>query len=145
MSDYASDYEPVMQALFDLLADGDYATASRRLQHWSQVEEQPALFLRRTGVIYQTDMLMTMRTLVCEAWIYCNTGRDPDASPDETLTRLEAALLAKLAPDCRDDDEARFTLGGQVYHCRVEGRSDMSPGDQAGQAIMRVPILITLP
>lgn len=141
-----SDYEPVMQALFaQVTSGGEFVTAGRRMKHWSQVAEQPALFLRRTGVIYNTDMLMTIRTLVCEVWIYCNAGQDPDAEPDATLTGLETAVLAKLAPDCHDDDEARFTLGGLVYHCRPDGRSDMSPGDQAGQAVMRIPILITLP
>jgi len=142
----SGDFEPVMQALFSQLTGAaTFATTGRRVQHWTQVSEQPALFLRRTGVMYDYQGLLPIRTLVCEAWIYCNVGQDPDANPDATLTDLEASVLARLAPDVRDDDEARFTLGGLVYWCRVEGRSDISPGDQGGQAIARIPILITLP
>lgn len=142
----SGDFEPVMQSLFDLLiSDGDFVTTGRRLKHWSQVSEQPALFLRRTGTVYESQNLFTIRTMICEVWIYCNAGQDPDAAADETLTDLEAKVLAKLEPDALDDDEARFTLGGLVYWCRPEGRSDMAPGDQGGQAIARIPILITLP
>ena len=142
----SGDYETVMQALFEqLTGGGEFVTTGRRVRHWTEVNEQPALFLRRTGVVYDSQNLMTIRTLICEAWIYCNVGQDPDAAPDETLTELEGHVLDRLAPDVLDDDEARFTLGGLVYWCRPEGRSDMSPGDQGEQAIMRIPILITLP
>ncbi len=142
----SGEYEIVMQALFDQLTGGnDFATTGRRVKHWTETPEQPAFFLRRTGVMYDSQNLMTIRTLICEVWIYCNAGQDPDAAPDEALTELEATVLARLAPDVRDDDEARFTLDGLVYWCRPEGRSDMAPGDQGGQAIMRMPILITLP
>lgn len=142
----SSDYEIVMQALFtQLTAGGDFITTGRRVQHWSQVSEQPALFLRRTGVRYETQNLMTIRTLICEAWIYCNASQDPAAAADQELTEIEAKVLARLAPDVGDDDEARFTLDGLVYWCRVEGLSDMSPGDQGNQAIARIPILVTIP
>lgn len=142
----SSDYEIVMDALFaQLIGGGDFVTTGRRVLHWNQVSEQPALFLRRTGVLYQSQDLQVMRTLICEVWIYSKGGEDPDAAPDETLTDLEAKVLARLAPDVHDDDEARFTLGGLVYWCRVEGRSDMGPGDQAGQAVAKIPILVTLP
>lgn len=140
-----SDYEIVMDALFQqLIGGGDFATTGRRVKHWNQVSEQPAFFLRRTGVIYQYDGLMQIRTLVCEAWVYVKVP-DEDVAPDEVLTDIEAKVLARLAPDIHDDDEARFTLGGLVYWCRVEGRSDMGPGDQAGQAVAKIPILVTLP
>lgn len=141
-----SDYETVMDALYQqLIGGGDFITTGRRVKHWNQVSEQPALYLRRTGVLYASDDLMTVRTLICEAWIYCNAGQDPDAAADATLTDLEAKVLARLAPDVEDDDGARFTLGRLVYWCRPEGRSDVAPGDQGNQSILRLPILVTLP
>lgn len=141
----SSDYEIVMDALFQqLIGGGDFVTTGRRVQHWNQVSEQPAFFLRRTGVNYQYDGLLQIRTMICEAWIYVRVP-DHDVAADELLTELEAKILARLAPDIDDDDEARFTLGGLVYWCRVEGTSDMGPGDQAGQALARIPILVTLP
>ena len=121
-----------------------FQTTGRRVQHWTQVAAQPALFLRRIGVQDEAQEPYTVTTLNCEAWIYCNAGQDPDTAPDSALTCLEQMVRACLMPGIADD-EGRFTLGGLVYWCRVEGHSDISPGDQAGQAIARIPIRVTLP
>lgn len=122
-----------------------FLTTGRRVIHWTQVSDQPALFLRRTGVTDQADSLFTITTLECEIWIYCNAGQSPDIAPDEVLTGLETMVRSSLAADCHDDDGARFTLGGRVYWCRIEGHSDISPGDQGPQAIARIPLRITIP
>src|ERR1019366_3543005 len=105
----------------------------------------PALFLRRIGVTDENrdgDYLTT--TLECELWIYCNAGQDPDAAPDSDLTGLEQLVRDSFAPDTFDGGE-RFTLGGLVYWCRIEGRTDSLPGDQGSQAIAKIPVRITLP
>jgi hypothetical protein len=123
-----------------------FQTLGRRLQHWQKVTAQPALFLRRIGATdedaNQGGFIIT--TLECQAWIYCDAGKNPDLAPDTGLTALERLLRQTVAPDDPGGDP-RFTIGGQVYWCRVEGRTDSSSGDQAGQAIARIPLRITLP
>jgi hypothetical protein len=115
-----------------------------RLQHWTQTPSQPAFFLRRVGVTDQDlgDGLIAI-TLECEAWIYCNAGQNPNVSPGEALESLEQLVRASMGPD--DGDFSRFTLGGLVHWCRIEGTSDVSSGDQGPQAITRIPIRVTLP
>jgi hypothetical protein len=122
-----------------------FLTTGRRVIHWTQVAEQPALFLRRTGVHDedQGDGLI-MTTLDCEVWIYCNAGQNPDVAPDSVLTGLEQLIRTALQPGPADD-EGRYTLAGLAYWCRIEGKSDISPGDQGPQAIARIPVRITLP
>jgi len=138
-----SDFESVMVALLEHVQANvpQFVTTGRRVKHWTQVAEQPAFFLRRTGTFDHFNGSMPIVTMECEGWIYCNAGQDPDTAPDEALTLLEAALRDSFAPD----DAMRFTLGGLVYWCRIEGKSDISPGDQGPQAIARIPIRITLP
>ncbi|CAN5577017.1 hypothetical protein BH10PSE14_BH10PSE14_06740 [soil metagenome] len=122
-----------------------FLTTGRRVPHWNQVSDQPAFFLRRTGVTVQNDdNFMPIITIECEAWIYCNAGQDPTVAPDQVLTPLERMIRDSFVPDASYGDE-RFTLGGLVHWCRFEGRADISPGDQGPQAIARLPIRITLP
>jgi len=121
-----------------------FLTTGRRVPHWSQVSAQPALFLRRIGVTDEYDGLFSRTTLECEAWIYANAGKNPNATPDVTLANLEQLVRQSFAPD-GDYGDPRFTLGGLVYWCRIQGRGDSSPGDQGGQAISRIPVRITLP
>jgi hypothetical protein len=118
-----------------------FLTTGRRVQHWSQVSAQPALFLRRTGTVDDYSGEMPITTLECEVWIYSQAGKDPDAVPDEALSNLDQMVRAAFAAD----DDMRFTLGGLVYWARIEGKSDYSPGDQGGQGISRIPVRITLP
>ena len=136
-------FESVMEALLAHVAANvpDFVPTGRRVKHWSQVSEQPALFLRRTGALDHYNGSMPITTMDCEIWIYCNAGQNPDIAPDEVLTTLENQVRASLAPD----DQMRFTIGGLVYWCRIEGKSNISPGDQGPQAIARLPIRITLP
>lgn len=123
-----------------------FLTTGRRVPHWSQVKAQPALFLRRIGAVdeYDHDSFFSRTTLECEAWIYCNTGNDPLAAPDAGLTILEQLVRDSFAPDA-DYGDPRYTVGGLAYWCRIDGRTDSSPGDQGDQALARIPIKITLP
>lgn len=133
----------------DDVNDGEFTTGfltkSRRVRHWQQTANQPAFFLRRVGMTDEADGHFIIRTIECEMWIYCNAGQDEDFAADEALTGLETLLRRSLEPDQTDDDGTRFTLGGLVYWCRIEGRADISPGDQDAQAIARIPLRITIP
>lgn len=119
-----------------------FLTASRRIQLWSQVSAQPAMYLRRIGSDDAwSGAGLQITTLDCEVWIYSKAGQDPDAIPDEALSNLDQLVRQAFTPD----DDGRFTLGGLVYWARIEGRSDYSPGDLGGQGISRIPVRITLP
>lgn len=133
------------------LADGTqsslqsgFLTTGRRVKHWSEVPEQPAFFLRRTSMDDSADGLFVATTIECEAWIYCAAGQDPDLPPDQALTALEQLVRNSMSPDA-DYGDPRFTIGGLVYFCRIEGQGDVAPGDQSGQAITRLPIRIMMP
>jgi hypothetical protein len=123
-----------------------FMTTGRRLQHWTQVAAQPALFLRRIGTIdeYEHGSFFSRTTLECEVWIYSSAGKNPDAVPDVMLGCLDQMVRQSFAPD-GDYGDPRYTVGGLAYWCRIEGKSDYSPGDQGGQAIARLPVRITLP
>lgn len=138
--------EPVASGGASLDFSTGFLSADTRVLHWQQVDAQPALFLRRTGVLDQVDAenFFSITTLECEAWIYCNAGQNPDAKPDDTLTALEKLVRESFAPDA-DYGDPRFTLGGLAHWCRIQGKTDVSSGDQGPQAIVRIPILVTLP
>lgn len=137
--------ETVLAALLAWLAAhaAGFLTTGRRVQHWSQVSAQPALFLRHIGTTDTFSGQLPITTLECEIWIYSNAGENPTVAPDTQLNVLVDAVRAILIPDREPD--YRFTIGGLVYWCRIEGRSDYAPGDQGGQAIARIPVRITLP
>jgi hypothetical protein len=139
----SADFETVMQALLARLQTliPDFVTVGRRVIHWNQVANQPALFLRRIGTHDSYQGHLPVTTIDCEIWIYCNAGQDPTQAPDATLTTLENKVRAAMAPN----DQMRFTLNNLVYWCRIEGKSDISPGDQGAQSIARIPVKITLP
>lgn len=136
---------PIGAAVEDGTFTTGFLTASRRVTHWQQTANQPAFFLRRVGMSDDADGHFIIRTIECEMWIYTNAGQDGSLAPDEALTGLETMLRNSLVPDWQDDDGVRFTLGGRVYWCRIEGNADISPGDHDSQAIARIPLRITLP
>jgi hypothetical protein len=122
-----------------------FRTTGRRLQLWSQVAEQPALFLRNIADEYpkrHAKELPTAPTLEAEAWVYSSAGRDPDLAPGTGLNNLIDAIKAALDPVPGTPQ----TLGlASVQHCWIEGRIDMHPGDLDGQAIAVIPIKILAP
>ena len=135
--------EDAKEALFQHFLDrvgAQFATTGRRVEHWTQVSEQPSLFMRQIGTTDSYSGDLPIVTVELEVWLYSRAGEDPDAVPDAALATLHQAVR-----DCFDpDDDGRFTLGGIVYWCRIEGRTDYSPGDQGGQGIARIPVRITL-
>lgn len=137
---------PVQADAAGALFNTGFLTVGRRVKHWTEVSAQPAMYLRRVGMIDSADHNsgFVMTTLDCEVWIYCNAGLDPNAVPDQALTALEQLIRASMAPDGPYGDTL-FTLGGLVHWCRIEGQSDISSGDQDGQAIARLSVRITLP
>jgi hypothetical protein len=129
--------EPVASGGASLDFSTGFLSADTRVLHWQQVDAQPALFLRRTGVLDQVDAenFFSITTLECEAWIYCNAGQNPDAKPDDTLTALENWCERASPPMAimviRASHWAALPTGaGSRENRRLIGRSG-APGDRA--------------
>jgi hypothetical protein len=121
-----------------------FLTTGRRLIPWNQVTSQPALFLRDGDEELQyNEIVMQQQDIEAEIWIYSNAGQDPNAVPVTALNNLIDAIQCALRPDAPGTN--RFTLGGLVHWCRLEGRLIKDPGDTSGQAIALVPVVITVP
>ncbi len=60
--------------------------------------------------------------------------------PETTLNNLLMAIDAAVVPD--DVSTGKFTLGGLVTHCWIEGDSDLDPGIFGAQAAAILPINI---
>lgn len=78
-----------------------FATANRRLRHWSDVSpvEQPALFMSEKGghAVVKALGAPIVWTLYADFYIYCHSG-DPYAAPASILNPLLDALEQALTP-----------------------------------------------
>lgn len=120
-----------------------FLTFGRRLIPWDQVPDQPALFLREPDeeLEYQS-IILQVQTIKAEVWIYSKAGQNPAIAPITGLNNLLDAVQGALAPDLTT---GRFTLGGLVHWCRLQGKIEKEPGDLDGQAIAVAEVLITVP
>jgi hypothetical protein len=138
------DREAIMEMLFAIVtASGAFATTGRRLKMWTQVADQPALFLRDIGNDYpgRSSGLPAKRTLDAEIWIYART-EDPDTAPVVALNKLLDLVEDNLAPDPWTGVQ---DLDGLATHCAIEGRIEIDAGDLDGQAKAVIPIRILVP
>ena len=121
-----------------------FLTTGRRLQLWTKVASQPALFLREDDEeLEYIQTILQRQTIHVEVWIYSKSGQDPDLAPAIALNNLLDAVQAAFAPD--NPQRNLFTLGSLVEWCRIEGKIEKFPGDLDGQAAAIVPVLITVP
>ena len=141
--------EPVYAALFALLQEaGGFATASRRLRHWSDVAaiEQPALFLaQKSETAEQRRGLPTRWACDVDIYLYCHA---PDArtSPATILNPLLDAVEAALAPVSQDLVLRNAqTLGGLAYQAWINGKIETDEGTLGDQAVAIVPVRVLVP
>ena len=135
--------EQVMGALFTLLQGAaSFAQSGRRLKLWTEVHEQPALFLRDTGETVDEGAPTNPArvTLEAEVWIYAKT--DPDGAPGATLNNLIDAVWTAMQPGPAFPCQ---TLGGLVAHAWIDGHVEKDPGDLDSQAKAVIPIRILIP
>lgn len=139
--------EAIMAALLAQVATSAFATSGRRLIPWSQVTEQPAIFVRHIKEEHPPRPLPTppRATIHAEVWIYAKTP-DPSDVPDSTINPLIDAVEAALVPSNAELAVGRGqTLGGLVNHCWIEGTIEVDPGDLDSQAIAVIPVKILVP
>lgn len=148
----AVDREGILGALFARLQTvADFPTTGRRVLFWSEVSEQPALFLRHVMDHYppRASGIPAHVTMRAEVWIYSQAGKNPDAVPEAALNQLVSAVETVLAPEAiwngRNIQNVQ-TLGRlDVEHCWIEGDIIFDNGDLDAQGKVIVPIAILVP
>ena len=135
--------ETVFVALFNLLQSStSFVTASRRLQHWTDVPaiQQPALFVAQKD---EDRMAMTNQPfrlkLNADIYVYTNSGGQPGVTPSTQMNNILDAVDAALLQYGGRENQ---TLGGIVSYCRVSGKTQTDEGVLGDQAVAIIPIEI---
>ena len=137
--------EAIISALFaKLSAIADFKTKGRRVEYWTQVADQPAIFLHHIGdnYVHAPTGIPSKVEMECQIWIYDNSGTSADAVPETNIHTLIEAVEAALV---RPPGFQAQTLGGLVTHCWLDGRIDIHPGDAGSQAIAVMTLKILTP
>jgi hypothetical protein len=137
--------EPIYRALWELArASGAFATASRRLKHWSDVSpaEQPALFMSEKGSVAKVKALgaPVLWTLFADLYIYAHSS-DPYSAPATILNPLLDAVEAALSPVPATGVQD-LGLPALVQHAYIAGKVETDEGTLGDQAIAIVPVEI---
>jgi hypothetical protein len=144
--------DPIVTLSMPATADGSgvalttgFLTFSRRFRWWTDVTDQPALFLRGDDEEMEyTNTVLQAQIIKAEVWIYSKAGENPDLAPEMPLNNLlDAVQNGAFAVD--DRMRNRCTLGGLVEWCRIIGKIEKNPGDLDGQAIAVTPVEIIVP
>jgi hypothetical protein len=142
--------ESAIGALLTLVANAfPWAAApSRRLELWADVPAaaRPCCFVFEGGkeTYAWSNGAAPKRTLEVRLFIYAN-AKDPAAIGSAQLNDIMDALDAAFAPTGADAPLGRNTLGGAVYHCRIDGAPFKDPGDLDGDGLLIVPVKLVLP
>lgn len=116
------------------------------------IPDQPALFqvaARELHIPTKPPGAPTKLVLRGFLVVYCYVPAPQEDIGAETMlgeTLLNGLLLAidsALTPD--DPTTGKFTLGGLVTHCWIEGDSDMDPGIFGNQCAALLPLNILVP
>lgn len=137
--------EAIYAALWALASGAaEFATASRRLRHWSDVAaaEQPALFMSEKGGQAQVKALGAplVWTLYADFYLYVHSS-DPYGAPATILNPLLDALEAALAPSPATGLQT-LGLPAMVSHAYIAGKIDTDEGVLGDQAIAIVPVAV---
>ncbi|MGH6990168.1 MAG: hypothetical protein ACREFD_14675 [Stellaceae bacterium] len=141
--------EPIYGALFALIQSAaGFATASRRLRHWSDVAaiEQPALFMvQKSETAEQQRGLPAKWSCDVDLYLYCHAP-DETSAPTTILNPLLDAVEAALMPLSGEDLAINTrTLGGLAYRAFINGKIETDEGTLGGQSVAIVPVRILIP
>lgn len=137
--------EAIYSALWTLVSGAaQFATASRRLRHWSDVNsaEMPALFMSEKGGTATHKHLGTpaVWTLQADFYLYVHSS-DPYAAPATLLNPLIDAIEAALAPAPATGLQ-QLGLPLSVQHVYLAGKVETDEGVLGDLAIAIVPVEI---
>jgi hypothetical protein len=107
--------------------------------------DRPALFLVEHMDSWERPAinLPAKRALTVWALLYTDVGTDENLIPMTQINQFIEAIEAALAPDTPILN--RFTLGGIVFNCMLEGEGIRAAGDTTGKSVAAIPIKIILP
>jgi hypothetical protein len=157
--------EPIAQALFTILAGAyPWQTKSRQGQIWSNVAEQPAMFLIAPSENdQQPEMALTEYKLNYLCLVYFKADPAPDGSaahpyPDTVINAMIGAIEAKLGTPTGERVQNMQVVGQQpviapgnaaaptpvtnVINCWIDGRIDKDSGILDNQAAILLPIVV---
>ena len=121
---------------------------TRRLKLLSDVpkENRPALFQSESGHEYYTwnNSIEPKRAETVRLFAYFTTDSELVIGASQ-LNAAKDAIDAALTPSGADLQEARQTLGGTAWNCRVKGIPLNDPGDIDGDGILIVEIELIFP
>jgi hypothetical protein len=143
------DRERIYGALWDRARmAASFATAARRLRHWSDVApaEQPALFMAEKGALTtaaggpRQPGLPVTYILYADFYLYAHAG-DPYTAPAMVLNPLLDALERALGP-LPATGVQQLGLPEMVAHAYISGRIETDEGVLGDQAVAVVPVEI---
>jgi hypothetical protein len=107
--------------------------------------DRPALFLTEHEDTWEKQAinLPPRRELNIWALLYTDVGTNENAIPMTQINYFIEAIEAALAPDTPFLN--RFTLGGLVFNCMLDGNGIRAAGDTTGKSLAAIPIKIILP
>lgn len=121
-----------------------FTEVSRRLKIWSDVSkyERPwaGLVCHSELPVYRSGNQPPYFKLSYRLFVYTDSS-DKTLNGDVDLNTILEAVGAVLHPG---PGEQRQTLGGVVFHCRVDGEILRDPGDLDGDGLLIIPISVTL-
>ena len=136
-------------ALIDLLKTATkFVTVGRKFTDWDQITaaQRPALFLWERGetIAYQNEVGQVV-TMHDDAIICLDPSPEPTRDPISDIDALLDELDRVLAPTTgMDQAMGRQTLGGLVYHCRIQGEIVKASGDVSNISLLIVPINVMI-
>lgn len=123
-----------------------WATTSRRLKEWTQVPpaDQPALFLQETfQEVAENNLALPEERWHAHVWVYFRADGSPDPNcPPDTLVNIFIDSVLKAIRNPRAGE--RQTLGGLVYHCKVDGTIAFDSGVLDNQGVIVIPLTILI-
>lgn len=146
----------VRDALFTFIQTiPGFAYYDKRFYMPKSVPEQPALILKKMGEDWAREEILKKRTWEYWLYLYYSTGQvDQTVQPapggaapgENTLDPLLDAIDTAFDIDDSGGDD-RFTLGGLVFWCWIEGEGPLEVGDAeaTGQGWAVVPVKVLVP
>lgn len=124
---------------------------SRRVKLFNEAKNQPAAFQAEHDENIAQVTNMPYKQVWNASWIiYQNTGNDPKAVPAIENNLIIDACFEVLKPRIEpgvswDPGNPRYTLGGLVYKCYINGEVFKDPGDIDNQGMIVIPITMLIP
>lgn len=158
----ATDREQIYSALFTqlqtvtfsspILTKTTWAGSARKYVDPSQINGDMLPFMSQFEGLLESytrpsDRLPAIRTLNVRlyCWVNISSG-DAQEVGSQYLNYMMQGIEAALAPDTKGYGAPdRFSLGGLVQWCRIEGNVLRFPGDTENLAMLCVPIRILWP